>query len=960
MRMLVLILLWSMLAVNTTFVYAATDFSGTWGSDFGSMELKQTGDKVVGSYFNQLGSITGTVDDRKLLFNWKDPVNGTGWGRFEISDDGESIIGVWGLGEASEAKGIWNATRYKELTFEGTPTYWSVEDIVTTRDATGRKVLFGKMKGTATLYLRGNAVGGTLQGVVTANIMGEERKLSVVNQLTGTVTKDGMELIAENPADGSHAKMILKQEKDGMRGKWRITNRNDPTEGAIYFHHQTEPSLPSELPQASYDEGTRHIRNGFQGLVQKNYAAAEAEYRKAEACYQQISANSKLAEVYCGLGDVYNRTGQYEAALAYYKKALDPALAADESTLVMAEAGVVLVESALSIYEVPQKSPENVPGKDMQFGPLASVKYRLDEAKGLTDAITIYQEFLKQNPLVTDLNYPVTDLIDLAGIEQRMSFGYRQNNRLDDAIFHLQNELKIWEKVNTQPLYGVTLDGMPNIAQCYTSLALVYQKKLDYDTADAYLAKAIAINESCQDPDIWQVYYLAAQCQAAMPNPDSGKVLQFYEKSIQAIDAINRNLAQDKNKKSFLEAKSYIYQGYINYLLQLRQPSYDLRALEVSERSRARAFMELIARQSYGSIAEIDDQLVTPADFQQILQTSKRLDASIIDYYILDHPSIAEGRQLVIWLINPDGNLHTQKVALPDSTFNIINKIANEPDNITGSELKRLSALLFPSEVMQYLPKKDKGKLVLVPHQILARVPIMSLYDRDKRAYIETYSCQQVPGISVLLRTGEIKTRRGPTTLGADSILLMGNPKMPNNEESLKGAEQETMSLAALLQAKAWVGSEATEFRFKQEATAKSIIHLATHGSINDERPMESSIILTGGNGEDGRLTAAEIMKLRLEADLVVLSACESGLGKVSGDGIEGLVRSFIAAGTTSIVVSLWEVGDEPTKELMLAFYKNIKQGMDKAEALQKAQLSIKQRWQDPRYWAGFVLYGES
>lgn len=951
-----------MLAVNTTFCYAEINFSGIWDSDFGSMELKQTGDQVVGSYSNQLGSITGTVEDRKLIFNWKDPLYSTGWGRFEISDDGDSIIGVWGLGEASEAKGKWNATRYKELTFEGTPTYWSVEDIVTTHDATGRKVQFGKMKGTAILYFMGNAVGGTLQGVLTAEIMGKETKLSVVNKLTGSITKDGMELNAENPADGSHAKMILKREKDGLRGKWRLTNSYEPTEGAIYFHHQAEPSLHSELPQASYDEGARHIRNGFQELVQKNYAEAEVEYRKAAACYQRLSANSKLAEVYCGLGDVYKGTGKYESALTYYKKALDPVLVADKSTLLTAETGIFLVELALSTYEVPQKGPENFLGNDMQLGPLQSVKSQLDEAKGLNDSISIYQEFLKQNLSVNDLNYPVNDLINIAGIEQRMSFVYRQNNRLDDAIFHLQNELKVWEKVNTQPLFGVTLDGRPNIAQCYTSLALVYQKKLDYHTADAYLAKAIAINESCHEPDIWRVYYLAAQCQAAMPNPDSGQVLRFYEKSIQAIDAINRNLSQDKNKKSFLEDKSYIYQGYINYLLKLGQPQYDLRALEVSERSRARAFMELIARQSYGSIVEIDDQLVTPADFQQILQTAQRLDAPIVDYYILDHPSIAEGRQLVIWLINPNGNLYTKKVALADAAFNIINKIANGPENIARGELKWLSSLLFPSEVMQYLPKKDKGKLVLVPHQILARVPLMSLYDSVKRAYIETYSCQQVPGISVLLRTGEIKARREPATLGAGSILLMGNPKMPNNEESLRGAEQEAMSLAALLQTKAWLGSEATELRFKKEAAAKSIIHLATHGSISDEKPMESSVILTGGNGEDGRLTAAEIMKLRLNADLVVLSACESGLGKVSGDGIEGLVRSFIAAGTTSIIVSLWEVGDEPTRELMTAFYKNIKQGMDKAEALQKAQLSlsIKQRWQDPRYWAAFVLYGES
>lgn len=104
-----------------------------------------------------------------------------------------------------------------------------------------------------------------------------------------------------------------------------------------------------------------------------------------------------------------------------------------------------------------------------------------------------------------------------------------------------------------------------------------------------------------------------------------------------------------------------------------------------------------------------------------------------------------------------------------------------------------------------------------------------------------------------------------------------------------------------------------------------------------------------------------EILKMEFKADLVVLSACDTGLGKVSGDGIEGLTRSFMVSGATSVVVSLRSVKDEPTKELMGAFYKNLALGLTKAEALRKAQLFIKtqKQWEKPVDWAAFVLYGE-
>jgi CHAT domain-containing protein len=123
------------------------------------------------------------------------------------------------------------------------------------------------------------------------------------------------------------------------------------------------------------------------------------------------------------------------------------------------------------------------------------------------------------------------------------------------------------------------------------------------------------------------------------------------------------------------------------------------------------------------------------------------------------------------------------------------------------------------------------------------------------------------------------------------------------------------------------------------------------------------SMVNEKGEAEDGFLQLHEIYNLNLAADLVVLSACETGLGKkVAGEGVVGLTRGFMYAGSPRVVVSLWNVNDFATAELMQRFYRGML--MDKlpaSKALHRAQLSMSNdsRWSAPYYWAGFVLYGE-
>ncbi len=168
------------------------------------------------------------------------------------------------------------------------------------------------------------------------------------------------------------------------------------------------------------------------------------------------------------------------------------------------------------------------------------------------------------------------------------------------------------------------------------------------------------------------------------------------------------------------------------------------------------------------------------------------------------------------------------------------------------------------------------------------------------------------------------------------------------------------------------MGPDAEEGRFKAEAGTARLLHLATHGFLNDSNPMYSHILLSrleGDEKEDGLLEAWEIMQLDLKAELAVLSACETARGRVSaGEGMIGLAWAFFVAGTPTTVVSQWKVESSSTTELMTAFHRARKANLARsqsafatARALREAELQLlrSQEYSHPFYWASFVAIGD-
>jgi CHAT domain-containing protein len=209
-----------------------------------------------------------------------------------------------------------------------------------------------------------------------------------------------------------------------------------------------------------------------------------------------------------------------------------------------------------------------------------------------------------------------------------------------------------------------------------------------------------------------------------------------------------------------------------------------------------------------------------------------------------------------------------------------------------------------------------------------------------------------------------------PAKAAARDIDIAEDSLKPEKIQPLFYAGRELEYLRELLGSNVFLATGFEASREKLESidlSHYSILHLATHGILNTKDPEKSGFVLSlvdrDKNPQNGFITMKDVYSLRTPVVLVVISACQTGLGKeVKGEGLIGLTRGFMHAGASSVVSTLWRVDDEATAELMKHFYENMLQrGMTPAAALREAQNTIRQdsRWSSPYYWAAFTLQGE-
>ena len=260
-------------------------------------------------------------------------------------------------------------------------------------------------------------------------------------------------------------------------------------------------------------------------------------------------------------------------------------------------------------------------------------------------------------------------------------------------------------------------------------------------------------------------------------------------------------------------------------------------------------------------------------------------------------------------------------------------------------KFKQQSEELYKTLIEAALPHIKGKELIIVPHDVLHYLPFQALLAPNGKYLIEDYPVNYLSSASLMQFTQEKRKAKGELTsvlAQGGKVLTFGNPDLDDPKMSLQFAEIEAKEIKSLYpQSTVYLNQEASEAKAKELSSQNDIIHFASHAELNESDPLASAILLAKDDKEDGRLEVREIFGMDLKASLIVLSACETGLGKLSsGDELVGLTRAFIYAGTPSVVASLWNVEDSSTAQLMASFYKNLKT-MTKVEALRQAQLQL-------------------
>lgn len=260
-------------------------------------------------------------------------------------------------------------------------------------------------------------------------------------------------------------------------------------------------------------------------------------------------------------------------------------------------------------------------------------------------------------------------------------------------------------------------------------------------------------------------------------------------------------------------------------------------------------------------------------------------------------------------------------------------------EGIEGVLRRLYDQLLRPLEAS--LPM---GQLVIVPQGLLHRVPFQALHNGEQ-SVVDRWELTLAPSASLWYTL----CQHPPVAVGRD-VLLMGVP-----EPGIAQVAQELQTLSeALPGAHVFCGAAATRETFHREAPGKQLIHLATHGLFRADNPLFSGLRFA-----DSWLLARDLYGIRLDAELVTLSACRTGVSEVApGDELFGLVRGFLAAGAKALAVSLWPADDRATAQLMPLFYRALLAGAAPSAALRSAQQQLRKLYPHPYHWAAFCLIG--
>jgi CHAT domain-containing protein len=702
----------------------------------------------------------------------------------------------------------------------------------------------------------------------------------------------------------------------------------------------------AQTTDARKAEADRLFQQGIQQYQTSQIEAALKSWQQALIIYREIKDRKSEGAALGNLGIAYISLGNYAKAIEY-----------EQQLLALAR-------------EIKDRQSEGG-----ALGNLGAAYIRLGN---YAKAIEYAQQQLALAREIKDRQSEGGALGNLGG-------AYIRLENYAKAIEYAQQQLALAREIKDRQSEGKTLG---NLGIAYLELGN-YAKAVEYEQQHLTIARETKdrLSEGIALNNLGAALFKSGKLSLAESTLIEG--IKVYESLRGGLD--------DINKVSISDTQSSTYRILQQVLIAENKTDT---ALEIAERGRARAFVELLNKRLSPTDSLANKQ--SNPSIAQIKQTAKAQNATLVQYSIIGDEFKVEGKrqihesELYIWVVKPTGEVTFRKADLKPlwqkenttlDKFVITSRtsigargrggieVSYNPAVQTQNRFQQLHNLLI-KPIADLLPTNPNQHVIFIPQGSLFLVPFPALQDTNGKYLIEKHTILTAPAIQVLDLTHKrrVETRNFAFLQNA---LIVGNPTMPSVASapgekpqqlpSLPGAEIEAKAIASIFHTKAIIGNEATKTAIVQKMTKARFVHLATHGLLDDYKQLgvPGAIALapdpqkTNEEG-NGLLTAYEIFDLKLNAELVVLSACDTGRGKITGDGVIGLSRSLITAGVSSVMVSLWKVPDEPTASLMSEFYKNIQHHTDKAKALRQAMLTTMKQNPQPLDWAAFTLIGES
>ncbi len=749
--------------------------------------------------------------------------------------------------------------------------------------------------------------------------------------------------------------------------------------------------------------GIAYSLNNLGGVYQVlgNYGLALGYYQRSLALREMMNDTPEIPVVLANIGSLHQLQGNYGLALEYYQKSLKMTeTLGDKKGIAYALSMMGEVYraqgnyiQALEYYKKSLRLEEAMGDKQKIAGSLNSIGQVYEAQGSYTQALEYYQKSL-------DLSKELGLKLEIARTLINIGAVYNLQGHYSMAVELLESATNIARQIGRR---DTLWDARTTVGGAYRALNQPAQARQAFEEAIVTvesLRAQVAGGEQEQQrffENKISPYHAMVELLVAQNKPDEALTYAERAKARVLLDVLQSGrsdiakamTAQEKEHERRLRSELVSFNSQVSREGVRAQPDQTRLADLKARLQKARLEYEAFQTSLYAAHLELrvqrgEAKTVTLEETAKLLPDAQ---SALLEYVVTD-----EKTYLFVLTAGSDTTRGTAK--LQSHTLAIKRKDLTEHVAALRQQLAKRDLTFRPTASKLYdlllsparAELQGKQTLVIVPDGALWELPFQALLDAQGRYLIEDHALSYAPSLTVLREMAKLRRQRKGGSASSKTLLAMGNPALGNETvervrlvhrddrlNPLPEAEREVKTLGQLYgaaQSRVYVAGDAREDRLKAEAGRFGVLHLATHSILNDASPMYSQVVLAQsaeGASEDGLLEAWEIMNLDLNADVVVLSACETGRGRVgAGEGVIGLTWALFVAGSPTTVVSQWKVESASTTSLMLEFHRNRQDGIKKshvstAKALQGAAFKMLRttEYRHPFYWAGFVVVGD-